>query len=82
MSNVVIPNTLSGTTDQFLSVWKLSRGLLAAGWKYRSSGDATATGVKDVGGIAGQNESSFLNDKWGVGGGVQLNRTRTAPPLS
>ncbi len=75
MSHVIIPNWVSGTTDQFTGIWKLTRGMLAAGWKYRSSADATSTGVKDTSGVAGQQETAFALDKWGVGGGVQLNTT-------
>lgn len=72
MSHVVLPNqpqtSSTGVSDGFWSFWKLTRGLLAAGWKYKASGDATASGTKETAG-------SFLNEKWGVGGGVNLGTT-------
>ena len=51
--------------DGWYAVWALTRGLLAAGWAYKGSGDATATGTKDTSGV-------FTADKWGVAGGVNL----------
>ena len=68
MSHVIVPNQPPGVAsanDYFTQVWKLTRALLAAGWKYKGSGDATAGGTKDTSG-------SFISDKWGVGGGVNL----------
>jgi hypothetical protein len=56
----------SAPTDAFFAFWVLTRGLLAAGWKYKGSGDATAGGTKST-------DGNFLNEKWGVGGGVALN---------
>ncbi len=85
MSHVILANVPSLSTDQFLGIWKLTRGMLAAGWKYRSSGDATASGVKDVAGATSTDETGFLLDKWGVGGGVQLNtsvQTGTGPNIT
>jgi len=49
--------------DAFFGFWTLTRSLLAAGWKYKASGDATTGGTKDTSG-------NFLAEKWGVGGGV------------
>lgn len=69
MSQVIITNSKpTSTNDGFYAFWLLTRALLAAGWKYKGSGDATATGTKDTSG-------NFLSDKWGVGGGVVLNST-------
>lgn len=69
MSQVIFANQKPPTnTDGFYAQWALTRALLAAGWKYKGSGDATPGGTKDA-------SSNFLNEKWGVGGGVQLNTT-------
>ena len=59
MPNVVIPNfsLLSSNTDVWSVVWKLTRALKNAGWRYKASGDATA---KDTTG-------NPANDKWGGG---------------
>jgi len=76
MAQVVIPNQKppingagAGVTisaDGFYAFWLLTRALLASGWKYKASGDGTSGGTKDTSG-------SILTEKWGVGGGVQLN---------
>jgi len=69
MSHVIVPNQSAPTvSDGFFGIWKLTRALLAAGWKYKASGDATAAGTKDTTG-------SFINEKWGIGGGVNLTST-------
>jgi len=69
MPHAVLANQLpTSTLDGFFGYWRSTRAMLAAGWKYKASGDATATGTKDTGG-------SFINEKWGVGGGVALNAT-------
>lgn len=80
MPHVIVPNyTSNNTTELFQSVWKLTRAMLAAGWKYKASADATgASGNKDTSG-------SPAADKWGVGGGVNLTQvgaqTGTAPVI-
>jgi len=60
-------NNVQPTTSQdgVTAIWKLSRTLLAAGWKYKASGDAVAT--KESAGV-------HANDTWAIGGGVNLNQ--------
>jgi hypothetical protein len=66
MPNAYATNqTLLATTEYFNGIWKLSRVLLAAGWKYKASGNGQSGGTKDTSG----NESS---DTWGVDGAVNL----------
>jgi len=62
MPNAVIPNAslISGSSDFISSWWRLTRGLKAAGWRYKASSDGT---TKETTG----NPSL---DKWG--GGVQV----------
>lgn len=62
MPNVTIPNAslISGSSDFISSWWRLTRGLKAAGWRYKASSDGT---TKETTG----NPSL---DKWG--GGVQV----------
>lgn len=66
LANQKMPTTGPSNSDAFFGFWVLTRALLAAGYKYKACGDATATGVKDTTG-------NFLLEKWGVGGGVVLN---------
>lgn len=54
---------LTTAQDGVTSAWKLSRTLLAAGWKYKASGDAVA--AKESAGV-------HANDTWAIGGGVNL----------
>jgi len=61
-ANNVQPTTAQ---DGVTAIWKLSRTLLAAGWKYKASGDAVAT--KESAGV-------HANDTWAIGGGVNLNQ--------
>jgi len=65
MSHVVVANYLpNSTTEVFQGIWKLTRAMLAAGWRYKASADATGTSsTKDT-------SSNPANDKWAVGGGV------------
>ena len=67
MAHAVVTNTqLIATNEYFQCVWKLTRTMLAAGWTYKASADATgASGNKDTTG-------NPANDKWAVGGGVNL----------
>jgi hypothetical protein len=59
MANATILNTSTfSTSDLFSAVWTLSRALLAAGYKYKSSSDALA---KDTTG-------DMTNDRWATGG--------------
>lgn len=73
MAHVILANQRTPTgpsivPDSFYGYWLLTRAMLAAGWKYKGSGDATAGGVKST-------DGNWLGDKWGVGGGVNLNAT-------
>jgi len=57
----------------------LTRAMIAAGWRYKASADATGTTAnKDTSG-------TLTNDKWGVGGGVNLSQvgaqTGTSPTI-
>ncbi len=62
MPNVQIENyLLFASNEKFNGIWKLTRGLKTAGWRYKASGDATS---KDTTG-------NPANDKWGGGGVVQ-----------
>jgi hypothetical protein len=63
MSNVTVPNfTLAATNDTRSAIWKLSRGMKAAGWVTLASSDGT---TKDTSG-------TYAGDKWngtiGTGG--------------
>lgn len=63
MSHAVTPNyRIFAQTEGFNAIWILTRTLLAAGWRYKASGDATGA-AKDTSG-------TFSNDRWGVGGSV------------
>lgn len=78
MSHVIVPNYVPFANNEgFNFMWKLTRGLLAAGWKYKASGDAT--------GAAKETTGDFSKDRWGVGGGVNLvqvgAQTGTAPVI-
>lgn len=78
MSHVVVPNYRTmAITEGFQLIWILTRGLLASGWKYKGSGDATGA-AKEVTGNASL-------DRWGVGGSVNTTtvsgQTGTAPTI-
>jgi len=78
MSHVVSPNQAPiAITEGFQAIWKLTRTMLAAGWKYKASGDAT--------GAAKETTADFSKDRWGVGGGINLTQagaqTGTAPVI-
>lgn len=78
MPNIVLPNTLIAVTNEkFQGIWKLTRGLLAAGWRYKGSSDGVNT--KDTTG----NDSK---DFWSVGGFMNLTtlggQTGTAASLT
>jgi len=78
MSHVVVPNfQLFNTSEGFNGIWKLTRVLLAAGWKYKASGDAT--------GAAKETTGDASRDRWGVGGGTNLTQvgaqTGTSPVI-
>jgi len=77
MPNIVIPNTvLNASGEKFHAIWKLTRGLLAAGWKYKASSDGV---TKE----AGTGDSS--KDMWSVSGYINLStvpaQTGTAASL-
>lgn len=66
MAQVVLANQKSDATfDGWFAFWVFTRALLAAGWKYKGSGDATAGGTKNT-------DGNWLLDKWGVQGGINL----------
>jgi hypothetical protein len=67
MAHAVVTNTqLIATNEYFQCVWKLTRTMLAAGWTYKASADATGVSTnKDT-------TANPANDKWAVGGGVNL----------
>lgn len=46
-------------------MWKLSRTLISAGWRYKSSGNGQTSGVKDT-------SANEATDQWAVGGAVNL----------
>jgi len=69
MPNAQVENlALFASNEKFHAVWKLTRALKAAGWRYKASSDGT---TKEAG------TSNPANDKWG--GGVQVDsQTATA----
>jgi len=61
MAHAIVSNYPSiAQLEVFQSVWKLTRTMLAAGWRYKASGDAL---LKDT-------SASAASDKWAVGGAV------------
>ena len=56
---------LFNPSELFYGVWKLTRTLLAAGYRYRSSGNGQASGSKDTTGDS-------QNDLWAYGGAIHL----------
>ncbi len=59
MPNVTVPNFQYATVnDLFCGMWKLTRAMKAAGWRYKASSDGT---TKENG------TSNPFNDKWGTG---------------
>lgn len=70
MSNVQVQNFVANTSnDQFSVIWKLTRAMKTAGWRYKASSDSS---TKDSAG-------SPASDKWGGGGSVQ---TATAATIT
>jgi len=80
MSHVVVANYgVNNVTEFFQPIWKLTRALLAAGWRYKASADATGTSTnKDT-------SANPANDKWAVGGATNYAQvgaqTGTAPVI-
>lgn len=80
MAHAVVPNyRILNPTEYFQGIWMLTRAMIAAGWKYKASADATGTSTnKDTSG-------TLTNDKWGVGGGINLTQvgaqTGTSPTI-
>jgi len=63
MPNITIPNTpINSAGEKIHAIWKLTRGMLAAGWKYKASADALQ---KEVTGDPSK-------DLWSVSGYVNL----------
>ncbi len=49
MPNALTPNLVFTTaTDQFQAIWKLTRTMLAAGWKYMASGNGQSSGATNL----------------------------------
>lgn len=77
MAHVTVPNfQLSSTIDTIQGIWKLTRAMIAAGWKYKASGD---TYLKESAGLTSA-------DRWAIGGavntiqvGAQAGTTATIP---
>src|SRR5574338_291885 len=66
MANAIAPNiVINSLNEQFHAVWKLTRTLLAAGWKYKASSD---TAVKETSG-------SPETDRWANQGYINLTST-------
>jgi hypothetical protein len=79
MSHVVVPNYQAFLqTEPFNIQWKLTRVMLAAGWRYKASGTAT--------GAAKDTTFDASKDQWAVGGGINLiqvgAQTGTAPQIA
>ena len=71
MANAYATNySLFSSGETFSAIWKLSRAMLAAGWKYKASGNGQSAGTKDTSGSGASGNVAF--DLWGVGGGVNL----------
>jgi hypothetical protein len=70
-TNIVIPNlTLpieNSTIDTFYGIWKLTRGLKAAGWTYRASSDGTTKETSGSVDYTYGSKSNLIQDKWGPG---------------
>lgn len=60
-----INNTLFNAGETFYGIWKLTRTMLAAGYRYRASGNGQSGGTKDT-----SADTQF--DLWGYAGGVHL----------
>ena len=61
-----INNTLFNAGETFYGIWKLTRTMLAAGYRYKSSGNGQSGGVKET----SSQDPQF--DLWGYAGGVHL----------
>jgi hypothetical protein len=65
MANAYVLNyTLNTSVDQFSAIWKLSRAMLSAGWKYKASGNGNSGTV--------DHSNNAALDWWGVDGAVNL----------
>lgn len=64
MPNIVLPNTIiNASNEKVHAIWKLTRGMLACGYRYRASADGC---TKEA---AGGDDSK---DLWSVGGFINL----------
>jgi len=67
--NIIVPNNSYENMDQFYAIWKLTRAMKAAGWKYLGSSTGVSADAKEITG-------SPILDLWGPGGivdgGIQL----------
>ncbi len=63
--NITVPNMYVYSADHFMAIWKLTRAMKAAGWKYLASSDARIQ--KENSGIGTANGRPLL-DMWGPGG--------------
>lgn len=76
MANVTVANySLASANEHFNGIWKLTRAMLAAGWRYKGSGDATAGGTKDT-------SADAMNDKWALDGAVNTTSVRSSNSCS
>src|SRR5574338_271331 len=78
MAHAVTPNYRIFTPNEgFSFIWILTRTLLAAGWRYKASGDATGAAKETTG------NPSF--DRWALGGSVNTmtvsGQTGTSPTI-
>ena len=88
MPNIVIPNTLINTSNEkFHAFWKLTRGLLAAGWRYKASSDTfqketTGDSSKDLWSVGGYTNLTGLAGQTGSVASISnsIVATGTAPP--
>ena len=88
MPNIVVANTLiNASNEKFHAIWKLTRGMLAAGWRYKSSADAitkdnTGDDSKDLWSVGGYINAPQLNSQTGVVASltVPFVVTGTTPP--
>jgi hypothetical protein len=87
MSNTYATNySILTYNDQFQFIWKLTRVLLAAGWKYKASSDNINKDISNCSNYTVTNGSNIADnlmfggdnqDKWQVGGAVNATTLQT-----
>lgn len=88
MPNIVLANTpIFASGEKFHAIWKLTRGMLAAGWKYKTSGDALEKDItldpsKDLWSVGGYTNLTTVPSQTGTAASitVPLVATGTTPP--